>query len=124
MFLFGNRARTIPYTNLHDLIISDIMFSIFQAACHPCTMYYDYVAKLETLQTDLIEILPHLNAMRFKDNFPHSKFTSYEAKHQYRYAHMYTSLPDSVLQPLFDKYKVDADMFDYNFDSYKHVQHV
>ena len=31
---------------------------------------------------------------------------------------MYTSLSDSVLKPIFLKYKADADMFGYNFNEF------
>ena len=79
-------------------------------------MKYDYIARLETLQTDLMNILPHLDAVKYSNIFPAIKL---HTTGDNRYASMYKTLSDSVLQPIFDKYKADADMFGYKFDEYR-----
>ena len=76
---------------------------------------YDYVAYMETLQPGLDEILPRLNATDFRDDFPKSNANK---KYRSGYLDVYHKIPLSVLQPVFDKYKVDADMFGYTFDEY------
>ena len=78
-------------------------------------MNYSYIGHLETIGTDVKEILPHLDAAEYIETFPAVKLRQTGDN---RYAHMYTSLPLSVLQPIFDKYKADADMFGYTFDKY------
>ena len=98
-----------------------MLFYIFQTNCKPCSINYDYVAHLETIQADLKEILPHLNATEFSATFPTRKLSAKEIGNNYRYTHMYTSLPNSLLQRVFDKYKADADMFGYTFEKYKHA---
>ena len=95
-----------------------ITLYLFQTNCEPCTMHFDHIGHLETIQADLKEILPHLNATKFSDDFPAIKLSVKEAGQNYRYTHMYTSIPDSVLQPVFDKYRADADMFGYDFEHY------
>ena len=80
-------------------------------------MKYDYVAHLETLQTDLREILPHLDAVKYIEKFPKVKLRTTGDN---RYAPMYTSLPQYVVKPIFNKYKADADMFGYTFNKYKY----
>ena len=81
-------------------------------------MHFDHIGHLETIQTDLKEILPHLNATEFSEDFPTRKLSLGEVDDNFRYTHMYTSIPDSVLKPLFDKYRADADMFGYDFEHY------
>ena len=78
-------------------------------------MNYDYIGHLETLRTDLKEILPHIDAVRFIKKFPANKLRHTGDN---RYAHMYRGVSYSVLKPVFDKYQADADMFGYNFEQY------
>ena len=78
-------------------------------------MNYNYIAHLETIWMDLEEILPHLDASKYTDKFPTVKLRETGDN---RYVDMYKSLPMSVLQPVFHKYKADADMFGYTFDKY------
>ena len=93
-----------------------VFCSTLQSGCEPCSIQYDYIGHLETIKTDVKQILPHLNAEEFVSNFPAQKLKNKSGDH--RYAHMYRALPSSVVQPILDKYKVDADMFGYSFDDY------
>ena len=77
---------------------------------------YDYVAYMETLQPGLDEILPHLNATDLRDDFHKSNANE---KYSSGYLDLYHTIPLSVLQPVLDKYKVNADMFGYTFDEYR-----
>ena len=76
---------------------------------------YDYVAYMETLQPGLGEILPHLNATDFRDDFPKSNVNK---NYSSGYLDLYHKVPLSVLQPVLDNYRADADMFRYIFDEY------
>ena len=87
-----------------------------QTTCEPCSITYNYIGHLEEIWVDLEHILPHLNATEYTKTFPEKKL---KITGDHKYAHMYTSLPMSILQPIFDKYQADADMFGYSFDKYK-----
>ena len=73
------------------------------------------MARQETLDADLDQILPKLASLQIKDKFPHVH-PNKEAPPSYRT--MYYDIPLSILQPVLDKYKADADMFGYTFDEY------
>ena len=81
--------------------------------CEPCGITYDYVARQETLDADLNQLLPKFKAIEKKAIFPHLN-----NNHQTSYRAMYDDIPLSILQPVLDKYQADADMFGYTFDKY------
>ena len=78
-------------------------------------MKYDYVARLETLDKDLNHLLPKLNSTDRIDHFPEKNVGAFDSK---KYRSLYNDIPSSILQPVLDKYSVDADMFGYSFDDY------
>ena len=89
--------------------------SSLQYGCEPCSIEYDYIGHLETIGTDVKQILPHWNALESASKFPAVKL---KKTGDNRYAHMYRELPASIVQPILDKYKADADMFGYSFEMY------
>ena len=92
-----------------------ILFFSKQTLCEPCDIRYDYVAKLETLPTDLDQILPKFQSVKLKKKFPE---TNVNRGAPTSYKKMYYDIPQSILQPVMDKYQADADMFGYTFDKY------
>ena len=87
----------------------------FQYLCDPCSTKYDNVVHLEELSKDLDQILPRFNAMHLKSQFPEVNGNN---KTKEGHVSMYSDVPMSVLQPVLDKFRVDADMFGYSFDNY------
>ena len=83
--------------------------------CEPCSIEYDYIGHMETLEADLKTILKHLHAEELKSFFPYHNFQNW---HKKDYAYMYRNVSTRVLQKVVDKYRVDADMFGYSFDKY------
>ena len=83
--------------------------------CHPCSAHFDFIAHVETLQEDVKEILPKLNATGFIDDFPHMNAG---VEHSGKYKQMYASIPEDILHDVFEKYQPDADMFGFSFDNY------
>ena len=73
------------------------------------------MAHLENLDSDLNVILPHFEAEDLKHKFP--KLNSNKGRSS-SYQTFYHGLPSSVLKPVLDKYRADADMFGYTFDEY------
>ena len=78
-------------------------------------MDYDYIAHLETLNEDLLFILPHLNATDYIDSFPTRKIKD---TNDTKYAHLFRNAPFPLVKAVIDKCRPDADMFGYNFDGY------
>ena len=87
----------------------------FIKICKPCGMDLDYIAHAETLQEDLTDILPKFNATDFKLEFPEKNMGEINSL---MYKNMYADVSRPVLQTVFTKYKIDADMFGYSFDEY------
>ena len=73
------------------------------------------MARQETLNTDLDQILPKFKSINLKDEFPEKNVNKQAPK---SYKTMYHDIPDSILKPVIDKYQADADMFGYAFDEY------
>ena len=73
------------------------------------------MAKLETLGTDLDQILPKFKSVKLERKFPEVNVNKGAPK---SYKKMYYDIPLSILQPVLDKYQADADMFGYTFDKY------
>ena len=88
---------------------------MLQGNCEPCSIDYDYIVHLETLSEDLPPVLAHLNATDLLYQFPTNKLN---VKRDHKYAAMYLKMPFSIMKPLVDKCRADADMFGYTFDAY------
>ena len=73
------------------------------------------MAHLENLDSDLDVILPHFKSADLKKTFP--ELNRSNGKNS-TYTTFYHGLAASVLKPVLDKYRVDADMFGYTFDEY------
>ena len=87
----------------------------FQYECDPCSIKYDYVAHLETLDEELDDLQSVYNVTYLKSEFPVSNSNRFG---KLQYATFYRDVPMSILQPVLDKYQVDADLFGYSFDDY------
>ena len=83
--------------------------------CERCDIRYDYVAKLETLGTDLDQIPPKFISAKQKKTFQE---VSVNRRAPTSYKTMYYDIPPSILKPVLDKSQADADMFGYTFDEY------
>ena len=78
-------------------------------------MQFDYIAHLETMTTDLKIILPKIGAEEFLHAFPEKNIGSTKSS---LYRELYSNVSKSTLTSVLSKYKVDADMFGYEFDDY------
>ena len=87
-----------------------------QHRCLPCSMNYNYIAKLETLDEDLKHILPMYHADDLRSTFPVAN-----ARGGKSHKHMYKDIPFEILEPVLKRYEVDAAMFGYEFDDYINI---
>ena len=92
-----------------------ITVDMSQEACKPCAMQFDYIAKFETMASDLIYILPKFGASDFINDFPTKNAGSTQST---LYRNMYSNISSTILQEVLNKYRVDADMFGYDIDEY------
>ena len=79
-------------------------------------MDYDFIGRMDTLQSDIETILPIVGGEEFLEDFPRGNPGTNLV--QSKYAHMYRNISVNVLERVLDKYRVDADMFGYEFDEY------
>ena len=93
----------------------DYHWKSYQTLCEPCSIDYDYVGHLETLEDDLEVILPKLKASHMINSFPEKNVGRVQSQ---KYKHMYFNVSYEILKPVLDKYRVDAEMFGYTFDDY------
>ncbi|RXG68346.1 Carbohydrate sulfotransferase 11 [Armadillidium vulgare] len=84
--------------------------------CTPCFIDYDIIAKFETLYEDQVFIIAKSN---LQDKIsPKWKRLSKGGRTSYVAEKYYSTLSKELLLKLYDKYKLDFDMFDYNLDEY------
>ena len=85
----------------------------FYIRCLPCSSPYDYIAKLETIKTDM-DYLKHklnLNEEHRKYFFPERKFTAnFELTKK-----TFKKIPNKLAHRLYKVYQHDFEMFDYSF---------
>ena len=92
-------------------------FKRVSSACFPCAVDYDYVAKLETLETDMAYILPHYNTTVEKHGIPHKNNRGLGLYPQ-NYVDAFVNLPADVFNDLLKKYKMDFDLFNYTLGDF------
>ena len=78
-------------------------------------MQYDYISKLETMDDDIKQILPKMNAKYLIGNFPQMNVGILE---QNRYKNMYNNISKSLMEVVKEKYRTDAELFGYSMDGY------
>ena len=99
--------------NIHWCYFTSVIF--FQSNCEPCDIDYDYIGHLEKIQEDLPFILEHFDALDLADSFPTNKL---HKGRKAAYADLFSNASFSVLKPVLEKYRADADMFGYTFHEY------
>ena len=80
-------------------------------------MDYDYIAHIETLTDDLPFILRHMNATHMTEHFPSNKGHVQDASNKI-YREFWLNTTFSLVKPVLEKFRVDADMFGYSFADY------
>ena len=70
---------------------------------------------MEEIHKDLGQLEHAYNVTYLKSKFPVSNKNK---KGQQQYKSFYRDVPMTILQPVLDKYQVDADLFGYSFDDY------
>lgn len=93
----------------------DIHWRTIQNICEPCQIHYNFVARMETLTSDLEMLLQQLNAEEFIDSFPTANTGRVSIN---KYQDMYRNISPSILKAVMDKYQADADMFGYSMKDY------
>ncbi|XP_077865075.1 carbohydrate sulfotransferase 11-like [Saccoglossus kowalevskii] len=95
----------------------DNHWNIITSYCSPCNIHYDFIGKYETLNEDVDFILKKINVfsvVQFPSYVPHStNSSSIDILRRY-----YSELTQQQLQGLYNKYKTDFNMFDYDIEDY------
>lgn len=103
------------YLTMTDPSEYDSHWARYHDLCSPCDIHYDYIAKLETLDTDAPVIISHL-----KKSTAHAsglQVPSYNANHNETkdkpYKEYYKDINQTTLLKLQDIYSFDFKLFDY-----------
>lgn len=86
-------------------------FAVFQVyrLCHPCQVKYDFIGKLETLETDaehLLKLLKVDHLIRFPSGAQNKTATSWERD-------WFAQIPISTQRQLYKLYELDFELFGY-----------
>ena len=80
-------------------------------------MDYDYIAHIDKLTDDLPFILRHMNATDLTEHFPSNKGHVQDDSNK-KYKEYFLNATFSLVKPVLEKFRVDADMFGYSFADY------
>lgn len=87
----------------------DYHWRSFWKFCKPCSIRYDFIVKSETSEQDAREVFKHLRIndkihlpKRYKNSLSPSKY--------------YENIPDDLLQQIYEKYRMDFELFGYSLD--------
>lgn len=86
-------------------------FAVFQVyrLCHPCQVKYDFIGKLETLETDaehLLKLLKVDHLIRFPSGAQNKTAASWERD-------WFAQIPISTQRQLYKLYELDFELFGY-----------
>ncbi|XP_066600335.1 carbohydrate sulfotransferase 11-like isoform X2 [Prorops nasuta] len=96
-----------------DLVKADDHWIPYYYYCTPCSVKYDIVAKVETLKRDQIFAIEKLKLRgKLQPKWRHGNSLSGASKIYFR------QLSKKMVHDLFDKFKLDFELFDYSPDLY------
>ncbi|CAL4165066.1 unnamed protein product, partial [Meganyctiphanes norvegica] len=90
----------------------DPHWNVFSHECSPCSLHYDYIAKVETFSEDLEYIFKHIG-IPSDPNIQKNKIKK-KNDNPYAYISYYTKIPLDLRKSLYMIYRKDMDMFGYN----------
>ncbi|ELT89673.1 hypothetical protein CAPTEDRAFT_145171, partial [Capitella teleta] len=82
--------------------------------CHPCVMQYDYIAKMETLESDVEHVLDQIGAPAL--TIGHSNESKGKNLTKAKTDYLKELDATGSLDALWNHFSKDADMFGYKFD--------
>ena len=89
----------------------------YDALCHPCLIYYDYIGKFENLVSDSSNLLKLLQ-VDDKVQFPYNKTSSYSVPTTVLAKEIFKELPSDLKMKLYNFYRDDFKMFGYSKEEY------
>jgi chondroitin 4-sulfotransferase 11 len=85
--------------------------------CTPCLIDYDVIIQFETLQQDVQLLLNLLGEKSGGPKWKHSKTAGRRSKTELIKSY-YNQLDNKTILKLYDKYKIDFELFGYSIDGY------
>ena len=105
--MLKHRQKTWKFVDAH--------WENYYKVCFPCAIQYDYIAKLETSDTDAQFIIK--NKLSGKTEVMKQKWNQFRNQMTFmKYGRMleeYNQVPDGLFQEVFEYYRDDMDMFGY-----------
>lgn len=92
-------------------------WALYNTLCHPCTLKYNFIGKYETLDSDVDQVLSHLQ-MKDTIKFPPRNATYKRKKTGDMLADYYNKIPSEDLKKLWKIYSVDYKVFDYQYPEF------
>ena len=117
---FTKFAMFLTEENKPDHEEVDVHWAKYEDLCQPCSVHYDFILKLETVDTDLPQFLDIIKANRtFIDNL-NVRNSQRKKTFTGRILSEFVKVPEKVVKELYDTYALDFEYFGYNFDFDSH----
>ena len=103
------------FSTVESLSAMDVHWMPLYVRCNYCDVHYDVIGKLDTFSQDLSYIASQKNLTFNIDMKVNSVSKSRENALK-----RFSQLSKKVVDKLFERYRIDFEMFDYSVDEYMH----
>ena len=97
----------------------DMHWERFEELCQPCSISYDFVLKLETVDSDLPLLLEKI--LKSKSELTSvpimNRSSNSTGPSSYKPLHQFKNIPENILRQLMEVYEFDFNAFGYSFDT-------
>lgn len=121
MKTYFNNTGDVPLTDfIHYLVTPgyfkqrDIHWQTYESLCYPCHIRYDYILRLETMEHDQHFILPLIGIGKSEISLPKLNLSPLSTNSKLNESD-YFSVDSDSMGKLIQKYKIDSDLFGYQF---------
>ena len=119
----SNEKRRVNFTEFTTYLSQqykpakvDIHWQKYEDLCQPCSVHYDFILKLETVDVDLPQFLDKIKANRSLIENLTVRNTKRNKTFTGRILEDFADVPKSVASKLYNVYKADFEYFGYSFD--------
>ena len=99
-------------------IINDVHVMPFWKRCDMCNLNYDLIGKMETFTQDSNYIMEKIGMKSPKIVVAEKEHVSSGNSSEEMAKNLFARLPNDLIEKLYDLYKLDFEMFDYEYKQY------
>ena len=119
--LLGKRRRFVSFRRFFGFVVRhpyfDLHWSPQSSICDPCSVDFRYFVKLETFDEDIRELLREVTSEVVLEDIPYERKSSKKKSESMK--NMLMKVNPVLLRKYLRIFKIDFDLFGYDFDKFK-----